>query len=64
VSLGQYWSGTDVEIYFSEEDFKYVTHEHSVIVMNHKYDIDWLMGWIVCQRVGLLCVIFFFFFVF
>ncbi len=22
--------------------------------MNHKYDIDWLAGWIICQRLGIL----------
>lgn len=22
--------------------------------MNHKYDIDWLAGWIMCQRLGIM----------
>ena len=22
--------------------------------MNHKYDIDWLAGWILCQRLGIM----------
>lgn len=22
--------------------------------MNHKYDIDWLAGWIICQRLGIM----------
>lgn len=26
--------------------------------MNHKYDIDWLAGWIICQRLGIIQVIF------
>jgi lysophosphatidic acid acyltransferase/lysophosphatidylinositol acyltransferase len=25
--------------------------------MNHKYDIDWLAGWIICQRLGIMQVI-------
>jgi lysophosphatidic acid acyltransferase/lysophosphatidylinositol acyltransferase len=22
--------------------------------MNHKYDVDWIAGWIICQRLGIL----------
>lgn len=25
--------------------------------MNHKYDIDWLAGWIICQRLGIMQVV-------
>ncbi|RNA42726.1 1-acyl-sn-glycerol-3-phosphate acyltransferase gamma-like [Brachionus plicatilis] len=52
--LGQYWSGTDVHIYIDKESFDKITHEHFICIMNHKYDIDWLIGWIVCQRLGIL----------
>lgn len=55
-TLAQYWSGSNVVIYIDEEDFKKVNKEHVICIMNHKYDIDWLMGWIVCQRTGLLGV--------
>lgn len=24
--------------------------------MNHKYDIDWLAGWMICQRLGIMQV--------
>ncbi len=24
--------------------------------MNHKYDIDWLAAWIICQRLNILKV--------
>jgi hypothetical protein len=24
--------------------------------MNHKYDIDWLVAWMACQRLGILKV--------
>jgi len=24
--------------------------------MNHKYDIDWLVAWMICQRLGILKV--------
>jgi len=53
-SLGRYWSGSKMDIYMDPEDFKLIAKEHAICIMNHKYDIDWLMGWIVCQRTGLL----------
>lgn len=53
-SLASYWSGSTVDLYMNEEDFKYIGKEHAIIIMNHKYDIDWLMGWVICQRVGML----------
>ena len=30
--------------------------EHSIVLMNHKYDIDWLMGWILSERLAMLGV--------
>jgi hypothetical protein len=30
---------------------------NEIFRMNHKYDIDWLAGWIICQRLGIMQVI-------
>lgn len=54
--LGQYWSGTDVHIYLDKESYEKINQEHFICIMNHKYDIDWMIGWIVCQRLGILGV--------
>ena len=35
---------------------KYVGREHTVVTMNHKYDIDWLMAWILAERRSMLGV--------
>ncbi|KAK3746059.1 hypothetical protein RRG08_065224 [Elysia crispata] len=48
--LGQWWSGCEVIVYLKPEDFKYMGFEHTLSIMNHKYDIDWLMAWILCER--------------
>ena len=56
-ALAQYWSGCDCELFISDKDFEFVNKEHCIVIMNHKYDIDWLMGWIICQRTGLLPVL-------
>ena len=59
--LAQYWSGSTCDIFIDDEDFKRISKENCICIMNHKYDVDWLMGWIVCQQTGLLgvCTLFF-----
>ncbi|CAL4104612.1 unnamed protein product [Meganyctiphanes norvegica] len=48
--LAEWWSGSDVRVYTPESDFKKWGTEHAIIVMNHTYEVDWLMGWIVADR--------------
>ena len=38
----------------NEDDFKYIGKEHTIVIMNHKYDIDWLMAWILAERLNML----------
>lgn len=28
--------------------------EHVLLLMNHTYEIDWLVGWMLCEKVGVL----------
>ena len=35
---------------------KYTGKEHVIVLMNHKYDIDWLMSWILAERLQMLGV--------
>jgi lysophosphatidic acid acyltransferase/lysophosphatidylinositol acyltransferase len=56
VFLGEWWSGSEVEVVGPPEDVKYFGKEHGLVVMNHKYDIDWLAGWILAERCGILGV--------
>lgn len=35
---------------------EYIAKEHHTIIMNHTYEIDWLLAWIVCERYGVLGV--------
>ena len=57
VFLAEWWSGTEVVVYANKEDFKkYFGKEHGYLIMNHAYDVDWLVGWIFCERVGVLGV--------
>jgi len=53
--LAEWWSGTDCQLVVEEgEDLTKIGKEHAIVIMNHKYDIDWLMGWIMADRHGVL----------
>ncbi|XP_053683813.1 1-acyl-sn-glycerol-3-phosphate acyltransferase delta-like [Sabethes cyaneus] len=54
VFLADWWSGTTLYIYISEEDLKYCGKEHVLLLMNHSYEVDWLVGWMFCDKVGVL----------
>lgn len=54
VGFAQYWSGCDFNLYIKDEDLKQIGKERTLAIMNHKYDIDWLLGYILCQRISLL----------
>lgn len=38
------------------EDYGLIGKEHNITIMNHKYDIDWLMAWILAERLEMLGV--------
>lgn len=48
--LAEWWSGSDVRIFASDESFQRWGKEHALIIMNHTFEVDWLMGWIVADR--------------
>ncbi|KAL1813568.1 hypothetical protein ACET3Z_023633 [Daucus carota] len=54
VWLADWWAGVKVELYTDADTFHLMGKEHSLIVCNHKSDVDWLIGWILAQRSGCL----------
>ncbi|XP_011498819.1 PREDICTED: 1-acyl-sn-glycerol-3-phosphate acyltransferase gamma-like [Ceratosolen solmsi marchali] len=55
VFMAEWWSGTDIIMYIDKKDFdKYYGNEHGYLIMNHSYEIDWLIGWIFCERICML----------
>ena len=54
--FAQWWSNSDCILYIDPADLEQVRKEHAIVIMNHKYDIDWLAGWIICQRLGVIQV--------
>ena len=56
MAIAQWWSKSDFTLYIKDEDLAHLGKENAVVILNHKYDIDWLLGWIFCQRIDLLAV--------
>ncbi|XP_035724404.1 1-acyl-sn-glycerol-3-phosphate acyltransferase gamma-like isoform X1 [Vespa mandarinia] len=55
VCMAEWWAGADVTFYIDKKDFdKYSGHEHAYLLMNHSYEVDWLLGWVACDRIGVL----------
>lgn len=55
VFMTEWWSGTDIILYIDKKEFdKYYGKEHGYLLVNHSYEIDWLMGWILCDRINML----------
>jgi lysophosphatidic acid acyltransferase / lysophosphatidylinositol acyltransferase len=54
VAIAEWWSGSKLHVYISDEDLKHVGKEHALLVMNHSYETDWLFGWIFCEKIGVL----------
>lgn len=54
VFLADWWSNARLNLYVSDEDIKYCGTEHVLLLMNHTYEIDWLIGWMFCEKVRVL----------
>ncbi|KAK3098337.1 hypothetical protein FSP39_018577 [Pinctada imbricata] len=53
-SLGQWWSNSECYLHVDPDERKHFAKESIIVVMNHKYEIDWLMAWVLSERYGLL----------
>ncbi|KAG7299723.1 hypothetical protein JYU34_016722 [Plutella xylostella] len=55
VFMSQWWSRSKLSIYIKKDEYeKYYGKEHGYLLMNHSYEIDWLMGWHFCEGIGVL----------
>lgn len=55
VFIADWWSSSKLYIYIDDEVMqKYVGKEHVLLMMNHSYEIDWLIGWMFCEKSGVL----------
>ncbi|XP_011055419.1 PREDICTED: 1-acyl-sn-glycerol-3-phosphate acyltransferase gamma-like [Acromyrmex echinatior] len=55
VFMAEWWAESDLTLYIDKKDFdKYFGNEHGYLLMNHSYETDWLIGWLLCDRLRLL----------
>ncbi|XP_066991804.2 1-acyl-sn-glycerol-3-phosphate acyltransferase gamma [Anabrus simplex] len=55
VFMAEWWADTDLYLYIDKDDFKkHYGKEHGYLIMNHRYEVDWIVGWVFCERVKLL----------
>lgn len=59
VFMAEWWAETEISVYIDPDDYeKYYGKEHAFLLMNHCYEIDWLMGWQFCDGIEVLGVIY------
>lgn len=56
VMMLEWWSGTDCTLYTDQATADMFGKEHVIIILNHNYEIDFLCGWTICERFGVLGV--------
>ena len=53
--LADWWSQSRVTLYFDDLSLKErLGKENALCIMNHHYELDWLFGWMVTDRAGIL----------
>jgi hypothetical protein len=43
-------------MYVDRKDIEYLQNEYAIVLVNHRYEIDWLLGLVVSQNVNILGV--------
>lgn len=56
VMLLEWWSGTECVIYTDPRAYPMFGRENAIVVLNHKFEIDFLCGWSLAERFGVLGV--------
>lgn len=53
--MADWWSNCTINVYVEPDVLaNYMGKEHVLLLMNHSYEIDWLMGWAFCDKMGVL----------
>lgn len=56
VMLLEWWSGTECTLFSDEATVNTFGKEHVIIILNHNFEIDFLCGWTMTERFGVLGV--------
>lgn len=50
------WAGYNIRLFCEDDVMKYKNTEHALCVLNHSGDLDWMVGWCIIDRMGMLGV--------
>ena len=56
VFISDWWSGSTCAVLTDDKTWEMMGKEHAIVLMNHSEEVDWLMGWVVCEQSRLLAV--------
>ncbi|CAL8257746.1 unnamed protein product [Arctogadus glacialis] len=57
VMLLEWWSGTECTLFLEQSStLEKLGKEHAIIILNHKYEINFLCGWTMAERFWILGV--------
>lgn len=56
VFIGEWWSSSTCAVLTDDDTWSKMGKEHAIVIMNHSFEVDWLMGWLVCEQSRLLAV--------
>ncbi|XP_072037184.1 uncharacterized protein [Amphiura filiformis] len=54
VFLCDYWAEIELHVTIPEEQWYHVGNEHALLVMNHRCSVDFMITWLIGDRVGIL----------
>ncbi|XP_075930810.1 1-acyl-sn-glycerol-3-phosphate acyltransferase gamma isoform X1 [Petromyzon marinus] len=54
VMVLEHWSGTECTLFAEPGTVDQFGKEHAIVVLNHNYEVDFLCGWTMCERYGVL----------
>ncbi|TWW78752.1 1-acyl-sn-glycerol-3-phosphate acyltransferase delta [Takifugu flavidus] len=54
VAALEWWSGTECTLYTEPESYQLYGKENAIVVLNHRFELDFLCGWTFCERFGVL----------
>eukprot|EP00054_Salpingoeca_dolichothecata_P013054 m.72650 g.72650 ORF g.72650 m.72650 type:complete len:364 (-) comp20275_c0_seq3:50-1141(-) len=52
--LPDYWANVSLRIFAEPEVFKALGNESAVAILNHRSDLDWMIGWMIADRFKIL----------
>ena len=50
------WAEYDIRAFGSDYDVGHANKEHALVTMNHRGDLDWMIGWVIIDRLAMLGV--------